>query len=313
MYYICSMKQRQTVYFNTIEDYNRLYGLKNIHPLVSVVDLKVASQIMNHFTVHYGIYAIFLKNDARCAIRYGRRTYDCQEGSVVSFCPGQVVDVDIEQSEVSSDVIGLLFHPDILTGTPLADTIGSYSFFNYSQIEALHLSETERQKFHSILQLIREEINQPADHHSVSLLSSYIQIMLENLHRFYDRQFETRHAVDCDIVSQFQKQLNVYFDRESEKGLPAVSYFADKANLSPGYFGDLIKKETGSTAKSIISNVMLSKAKHRLISTTSTVSEIAYGLGFEYPAHFSRMFTRMTGQSPTSFRLQNCKCKQSNV
>ncbi len=299
------MENYKTVYFNSIDDYNRLYGLTTRHPLVSVVDLKEAKTILNHVRVNYGIYALFLKNGINCSIRYGRKQYDYQEGTVVSFSPGQVVDVDMVEGETTHDVIGLLFHPDLIYGTPLGEKISSFNFFDYSQMEALHLSERERKIFLDCLENINVELDYPVDAHSASVLSANIQLLLEYLHRFYDRQFITRHKVNSEIVAQFERRLKGYYDHSNGKdGLPTVAEFAEKANLSPKYFSDLVKRETGTTPKTLIIRRMIDVAKHRLVTSSEDVGIIAYELGFQYPAHFTRMFKRVTGQSPTDFRRQ---------
>lgn len=240
-----------------------------------------------------------------CTLRYGRKKYDYQEGTIVSFSPGQTVEVEVPDKEVSHDVIGLLFHPDLIYGTPLGDKISSFEFFDYSQMETLHMSESERKIFLDCLDKINTELDYPVDSHSASVLSANIQLLLEYLNRFYDRQFITRHKVNSEIVAQFERQLKEYYDSPVRKeGLPSVNEFADRANLSPKYFGELVKKETGMTTKTIIMQHMINVAKHRLAVSSEDVSIIAYDLGFQYPAHFSRMFKRMTGQSPTEFRLQ---------
>lgn len=135
------------------------------------------------------------------------------------------------------------------------------------------------------------------------LIAANIQVLLEYLHRFYDRQFITRHKPNSEIVKRFERELQAYFT-QGHNLFPTVSYFAEKFNLTAGYFGDLIKKETGSSAKDLISLQMISVAKHRLATSPDDISEIAYGLGFEYPAHFSRMFKRITNMTPSQYRLK---------
>ena len=131
---------------NTIDSYNSLFGLETRHPLVAVVDLADATRFPSHFTMNYGIYALFLKQ-TRCGdIRYGRQTYDYQEGTVTSFAPGQVVEVNMEPG-FKPKARGLLFHPDLIRGTSLGQGIKSYSFFDYSSAEALHLSDEEKVLF----------------------------------------------------------------------------------------------------------------------------------------------------------------------
>ena len=297
----------RTIELDTVDAYNRIYGFETRHPLVTVVDLKEANGVLGTATIKYGLYAIFLKNGVNCSLRYGRRDYDFQEGTVVSFSPGQVVEVKGDAgNDPHPDVLGVLFHPDLMFGTPLAEKITSFSFFGYSELESLHLSLEERAEFLHCLEMIRHEAERPVDHHSGALLSGYIQVLVEYLHRFYDRQFITRHKVNSGIVDSFQRELREYFKGVQLKhGIPSVGYFADKANLSAGYFSDLIRKETGTSPKDLISLQLLSEAKYRLATGREDISEVAYSLGFEYPAHFSRMFKRMTGKCPSEYRRIN--------
>lgn len=293
-----------TINLDSIDAYNKLYGLPTLHPLVTVIDLKKATRReFDKIKLKYGVYALFLKNGVNCTIKYGREHYDYQEGTIVSFSPGQMIEVDSTGEPVAPDVVGVMFHPDLICGTPLASKIGSFSFFKYSQREAVHLSETEKKIFIDCLEKISVELEHPVDNHSADLISANIQLLLEYMSRFYDRQFITRHKVNSSVVAAFEKELSeIYSDGNNVDEVPKVSYFADKANLTPGYFGDLIKRETGHTPLEIITLHLINEAKRRLASTDSDISIIAYDLGFQYPQHFARLFKRATGKSPSAFR-----------
>lgn len=297
--------ENPTINLNSIDAYNKLYGLKTLHPLVTVIDLKNATKAVNHIKLNYGVYALFLKNGAKCSIKYGRRQYDYQEGTVVSFSPGQIIDVEMVEDELAPDVIGLMFHPDLIYGTPLAEKIGEFGFFDYSEVEALHLSDDERDKFLYCLDMIRQELEHPVDNHSAALLSANIQVLLEYVHRFYDRQFITRHKVNSDVVAQFHRDLKMYYKDKNKSGtMPTVTYFAEKVCLSTNYFSDLVRKETGLTPKEMITQHVVAHAKQLLAKSRDDVAQIAYELGFDYPAHFTRTFKRIAGVTPTEFRLQ---------
>lgn len=300
-------KDSSIVRLDSIDAYNKLYGLETKHPLVTVIDLNEATRIVNHVSMDYDVYALFLKNGSNCTLKYGRQPYDYQEGSVVSFSPGQIIEVDTEIDEIAPDVIGLMFHPDLIYKTPLASNIKEYGFFDYSQMEALHLSADERRIFTQCLDRIKDEIEHTVDKHTAEIVSSHIQVLLDYVTRFYERQFITRAKVNSDILNNFESSLKKYLKTgQSKDGLPSVTYFADKANLTPGYFGDLIKKETGLTAQEIITRHIVEHAKQRLSASSDDISIIAYELGFQHPQHFSRMFKRVAGMSPTRFRAGNC-------
>lgn len=294
------------IQLDSVDKYNKLYGLPTLHPLITVADLTKASRSVNHVKMNYGIYALFLKNDINCTLKYGRQYYDYQEGTIVSFAPGQVVEVEMNGNEFQPEVIGLLFHPDLIHGTSLDRKIQQYTFFNYAQNEALHLSEQERNIITDCLQKIAYELNYPVDKHSHNLLAVQVELILDYCMRFYDRQFCTREKVNSDLLVRFEQLLNRYFDNNEKKneGLPSVKYFADKICLSPGYFGDLIKKETGKTAQEYIQYKVIDQAKKRLLGSDMNISEIAYSLGFQYPQHFIRLFKKIEGSTPGQFREQ---------
>lgn len=294
---------------DSVETYNELYGLPTLHPLVSVVDLTKATKLVNHVKMNYGIFALFLKQGVSCTLKYGRRFYDYQKGTIVSFAPGQIVGVDMDddKAEIHPEVYGLIFHPDLIHGTSLGRKMEKYTFFSYEQNEALHLSDQEREIIMDCFRKIQIETEYPVDKHSRELLSVNIELLLDYCLRFYDRQFHTREKVNSDILRKFEQLLNDYFQKGNAQqyGLPSVKYFAENVFLSPGYFGDLIKKETGKTAQEYIQSKVIDISKQQLLGSSQSVSEIAYSLGFQYPQHFIRMFKKQSGITPSEFRRQN--------
>jgi len=294
---------QQVTRLDSITDYCKYCGFEVLHPLVTVVDMAKAARNYPDGKLNFGVYAVWLKQGVGCSIKYGRRNYDYQEGTVVSFAPGQVVQVTAGDG-TSGTGIGLLFHPDLIHGTSLGRKIERYSFFSYDEAEALHLSERERTQYLAIIESIRAELEHAIDKHSRELLCDHIELLLDLCLRFYDRQFITREKVNGDILADFERILNAYFtDGLAElKGFPTVAWLADRVHLSASYFGDLIKKETGLTAQDYIQIKIMNLAKHELLASDASVTDIALKLGFEYPNHFTRLFKKMTGMSPTEYR-----------
>lgn len=292
------------IHLNTVDAYNKLYGLETFHPLVSVVDLTRATKSVNHITMNYGLYALFLKGGKECDIKYGRQEYDYQQGTIVSFAPGQIVEVNMTHDEMQPKVYGVLFHPDLIRSTRLGQNIHQYGFFSYSSTEALHLSERERAVVVDCLAKIQSELEHSIDKHSRPLIAMNVELLLGYCMRFYERQFITRELAHRDILQKFENLIHEYFSNNvaQQSGVPSVAYFADKVYLSPNYFGDLIKKETGKSAQEYIQFFIIERAKDLIVGSDKTMSEIAYSLGFAYPQHFSRLFRRETGMTPNEYR-----------
>ncbi|HJB85292.1 MAG TPA: helix-turn-helix domain-containing protein [Candidatus Alistipes merdigallinarum] len=296
----------EIIKIDSVDRYNKIFGLETLHPLVSVVDLSRATTWPMRAWFNYGVYALFLK-DVKCGnIKYGRQYYDYQDGTVVCFAPGQVADLEM-LPDIQPAAHGLLFHPDLIRGTALGQEIRRYTFFSYETNEALHLSEEERRTVMDCLRKIEAELEHAIDKHSRRLITANIGLLLDYCMRFYERQFTTRCEVNKDIVIRFEQLLDNYFDGETpqQEGLPSVKYFADKVCLSANYFGDMIRRQTGQTASEYIQNKLIDRAKEALLSSDKTMSQIAYDLGFQYPQHFSRMFKRIAGCTPNEFRSKN--------
>lgn len=289
---------------DSVGDYNSFVGQETLHPLVSVIDFSRVPPL-RHVRKTYGFYTVFLK-DLKCGdLRYGRHYYDYQEGTLVFVSPGQVLGNDDNGEYFKVEGYALLFHPDLLSGTSLGRKMKDYTFFSYDASEALHMSERERRLFLNCLMEIRSELERGVDRHTKSIVTSNIEVLLNHCMRFYDRQFITRECVNKDVLTEFERLLDSYFEgcTPQRLGLPFVQYFADQLHLSANYFGDLVKKETGKTPQEHIQFKLVNKAKDLLCSTRKSVSEIAYDLGFKYPHHLSRMFKKNAGCSPNMFRM----------
>lgn len=297
----------KVIKLDSVDQYNNLYGLETLHPLVSVVDLTKATRSVNHIQMNYGLYALFLKESKSCDIKYGRKVYDYQEGTIVCFAPGQIAGVNTLEDEVNPPVFGIVFHPDLIRGTSLGKNIKDYTFFSYAVNEALHLSDQEKHIVKDCLKNISIELEHAIDKHSKALIAMNIELLLNYCMRFYERQFITRSSATRDTLTQFEQLLNEYFESQlpMQEGLPTVKYFADKICLSPNYFGDMIKKETGKTPQEHIQEKVIELAKEHIAETDETVSQIAYTLGFQYPQHLSRLFKKRVGCTPNEYRMQS--------
>ena len=308
--YLCFVHCKNTVMdtlvrIETVAQYNDLLGVETLHPLVSVVDMSQANTI-RHFRQLYGLYALFLK-EVKCGnLIYGRQYYDYQEGTLVCLAPGQIIGMEDNGEVFQPKGWALVFHPDLIRGTSLGQHMREYTFFSYAVNEALHLSERERQLVVDSFLKIRHELEHAIDRHSKRLIAINIEMLLDYCLRFYERQFITRSHVNHDVLTRFESLLDRYFaeGRTQREGLPTVKYCAGELCLSPNYFGDLVKKETGKTAQEYIQFKLIDLAKERILDPEKTIGQVAYELGFQYPQHFTRLFKKVVGQTPNEYRTQ---------
>ena len=300
----------------TVSDYARHYGLPApTHPLLLVIDLAAArdraaaeapltaaGQARLLAPVVPQLYTIFLKRNLKGLLYYGHQPYDFSEGVLGFSAPGQVFRVaeGLDTSAVTGWM--LVFHPDLLARYPLGQKMASYAFFGYDVREALHLAAREEAQLAELLQVLKTECEQPIDAFSQDVLVAQLETLLSYANRFYHRQFLTRRAAPHDLLSRFEARLTAYFAHAADQPLPTVQHFAEALYVSPAYLGELLRSLTGQSTQQHIHHALIERAKQLLLSTSLSVNETAFRLGFEYPQYFSRLFKSKTGHSPAAFR-----------
>ncbi len=302
------MTNLQPYRIKTITEYHRLTGLpKPEHPSISVINIESFKPPISYepLSLVFDFYSISLKRDFAAKFKYGQREYDFDEGVMFFMSPGQVFGVEFEKGATERPTGWMiLVHPDFLWNTLLAKTIKQYGYFSYAVNEALHLSEKEEATITSIAQNIEQEYRSNIDKFSQDVMVSQIELLLNYSNRFYNRQFITRKRASNDLLVKLEDLLIEYFDRQndSQSGLPTVKYISDKLNVSPNYLSDMLRTLTGQNTQQHIHNKLIEKAKEALTTTSLSVGEIAYRLGFEHPQSFNKLFKNKTEQSPLEFR-----------
>lgn len=275
-----------------------------LHPLIALVDYNAVSIDMfpKGQKVSLDFYKISFKSTFKGHIKYGQGYYDFEEGGLAFLKPKQIV-TSPEETE-SYEGIALYFHPDFIRNYPLVNTINQYGFFSYDVSEALFLSAKEKEIIANLFASISNELDNNIDGFSQDVLVSQIELLLNYSNRFYNRQFLTRKAVNHDIITSLDKLLDNYFEEEKtlENGLPSVKYISTELKLSQRYLSDMLSSLTGLNTQQYIQNAIIEKAKEKLTTTSLSVSEIAYELGFEHSQSFSKLFKSKTKFSPLEFR-----------
>ena len=282
-------------------DYSRWVGQTDPHELISVIVFSKVSPVRLSLN-SYDVYGLFLQGEEDIDLQYGAGKYDYSHGTLICVAPGQISGKEDTGELVNLSGWAVLFHPDLLQGTGIEHEIKNFSFFDYRINEALHMTAGERDTLIDILRLLDNELKFPSDDMQNRIIVGFINMLLRYAQRFYNRQFESRTIQNNDIQSRFEKLLKQYFDenRQLTTGVPTVQYCAEQLAMSPSYLSDVIKRTTGRAANHYIKQYVIQLAKNRLVSGMNS-SEVAYSLGFDYPQHFSRMFKKISGETPSQY------------
>ena len=293
---------KQPYIFNSISELHQALGLpKPLHPLVSLVDysnIQADTEELEKGMI-FNFYKVSYKKNFKGKVKYGQNYYDFDEGGLSFIAPNQLITAVDNEADYGGYT--LLFHPDFIRNHTLGKQIKNYGFFSYSVSEALYLSEKEKNVIIGIFKNIEMELESAIDHFSQDVMISQIELLLNYSKRYYSRQFITRKIASNDLLSKVEELLSAHFDSLAD-GLPTVQQLADQLNVTPHYLSDMLRTLTGQNTQQHIHHKLIEKAKEMLSTSSLSVAEISYALGFEHPQSFNKIFKRKTKMSPVEFR-----------
>ncbi|WP_047544878.1 helix-turn-helix domain-containing protein [Psychroserpens sp. Hel_I_66] len=289
---------------NSITELHQILGLpKPTNPLITLIDhsLEREQTELGNQKMVLNFYNVTIKRSFQGQLKYGKSHYDFDEGTMSFLSPNQVLSID-EKGERNKDGWSLLFHPELIANYGLSKIIKNYGFFSYGVNEALHLSDKEEQIIENLVKNIQEEYNSTIDLYSQDVIVSNLELLLNYCNRFYNRQFITRKMASTDLLAIFENKLSKKFDENLQAQLPTVKSIASEMNVSPNYLSDMLRTVTGQNTQQYIHSKLIEKAKEYLTTTSKSIGEISFQLGFEHSQSFNRLFKSKTDLSPLEYR-----------
>jgi AraC-like DNA-binding protein len=287
-------------------DYARFVDAPVLHPLVSIIHYDELAPF-RHSLNNYGVYGLFIQRQFPQNLSYGMRKWQVSDGSIIAVEPGQIGGLEDNGERISLSGWVLLWSPELLLGTELESQIDRYQFFSYFYDGSLRMEPDEWLCITQLLTQMRQELQTHEDSPSLrNVLLAYLRLILEYCNRIYQRQLFEEDRGEADLLKRFHNLLQTYFreNRQLMQGLPTVAWCASELAYSPRYFGDIVHKATGGTAIGYIHNYVINQAKS-LLMQGHNISETSRLLGFDFPHHFTRLFKRITGLTPSEFLGKN--------
>lgn len=297
--FVLAMKKILKVH--NVNDYAQYIGAPLLHPLVSVIHYDELEHC-RHSLNNYDVYGIFIGDETLEKLTYGLTTYDLHRHALMCVAPGQIGGKADTGEEIQTKGWALLFDPELLNGTDLERRMPSFTYFSYNTNEALLMTAEQRSTIVKMMEAVRKELLESDDENTRHIVVAYLTLILEYIARYYASQLSLQTKSSSDLLTRFENLLNRYYAEGMQQahGLPTVKYCAQELFLSTNYFGDLIRKMTDDTASNVIRRFVMQRAQQLLISGTS-ITATAEQLGFDYPQHFTRMFKKHFGMSPSQY------------
>jgi AraC family transcriptional regulator, transcriptional activator of pobA len=180
--------------------------------------------------------------------------------------------------------------------TPFSDNfLLDYPFFKPAANHSINLIDTDYEKVQEFIRLLQLYSNDKKV--AQGLLFSFLE--------FINQIYAAATTVEGNLsrnqktTKDFNQLLNKNFQEQKD-----VAFYADKLNISPKNLSEILKNETGLSAKQGIEEFLMFESKSLLKQTQMSIKEIVYWLGYEDPSYFTKRFKSKEGITPLDYRNQ---------
>ena len=235
-----------------------------------------------------------IKNQSNFKYSIDGRTYHPQGEPYMAFvAPSQLQTYQMLGDDPDSK--GYLIY--INKETVKALNLGAdFPFFRRDQENLVYTTDEQIEELFGIAISMEKEFRS-TDLSSTEILKSYTRILLLKAKAFA-QLYEKGSLTNFDLIARFEASISKNF-----RAHKSVHFYAQELGLSSRQLANQTNKAVGKSPLQIIHDVILHEAKALMSYSDLSTSEIAYQLGFEEVAHFSRFFKKSTGETPSHYQL----------
>lgn len=262
---------------------------------LSIVDFKKACTVHNPKKID--TYSIFWITEGKGTYHIDFKQYDFNGNIIFFLSPGQVFSV---ASEAIKKAYKLSFKQDFycVETHDKAIACNGLLFNNIYETPFVTPNDNQTKKLEFIIQTIAEEISIVSTAQYDMLQSLLKQFIIASV-RIKNETPPTNDNTETKLFKDFSVLVEKY-----HRQFHSVTNYAERLGVSPKSLAKHFQKIGTQTPSDLIKEKLLLEAKRALRYTDTTVKEIAYELGFNDPAYFSRFFTKAAQKTPLQFRKE---------
>ena len=243
-------------------------------------------------------YKIFWIADGGGTYQIDFKEFQIQDSGIFCLSPGQVFSV---QNEKVKQAYQITFNSDFYCVETHGKEIACNGvlFNNVHRASVVSVKQTEKAAFQTLIDQMIQELEAKGNAHK-DMLETYLRMFLLKTLRLVDTQRPNQEIANANLdktAETFITLVEKHFREEH-----TVTGYAEKLFISPKSLSKRLNAQGYSTPLQIIKDRLILEAKRQLKFTNKTVKEIAFELGFDDPAYFSRLFSKGTGSSPSQYR-----------
>ena len=277
--------------FHTLKD-------QNDPPFFEVTALHLDTHCVLNENEVSEYYKVFWISDGGGTYQIDFNEFQIKDSGIFCLSPGQVFSV---QHEKAKEAYQITFNKDFYCVETHGKKIACNGilFNNVHRASVVSVGATEQAAFQILIDQMIQELEAKGNAHK-DMLETYLRLFLIKTLRLVDAQRPNQEVVNSNLDKTAEIFITLVEKNFREEH--TVTGYAEKLFISPKSLSKRLNTQGYATPLQIIKDRLILEAKRQLKFTNKTIKEIAFELGFDDPAYFSRLFSKGTGNSPSQYR-----------
>jgi len=269
----------------------------SFNDIFTISEIDFNTSCLVNKTEQIDTYTIFWIKDGKGTYNIDFKNYSFEGNTLLFLTPGEIFSI---VSEEIHKAYRLTFIRDFycIETHDKAIACNGVLFNNIYETPFIKPCKKDSAKLSFIIDSIIDELSQESTA-QYDMLQSYLKQFIIHTVRIKNEH----HVIKDDSESRLFKDFSLLVE-QNFKQLHTITDYANRLGVSPKSLTKHFQKLGATTPSTFLKNRIVLEAKRELFYTNKTVKEIAFELGFNDPAYFTRFFTKATQKSPLQFKKE---------